>query len=103
MVLSLFKVIKNSQKLYMVVMILCSKRETCSGEDFKWKHDYNNTFYHGTIIQTGKTCNKTPYYMCDSVCKWFIVKKANIFWRYVKHFWILAGVRKCRILIGLCK
>ena len=65
----------------MVVMILCSKRETCSGENFKSKQSYDdsNTFYHGAIIQTGKTCNKIPYYMCDSVCKWFIVKKANIF------------------------
>ena len=29
---------------------------------------------------------------------WFIVKKAKINWIYVKHFWIPAGVRKCRIL-----
>ena len=33
----------------------------------------------------------------------FIDKKAKIFWSYVKHFWILAGVRKCIILTGLCK
>ena len=32
--------------------------------------------------------------MHDSACKWFIIKKAQIFWSYVKHFWILAGVRK---------
>ena len=37
-----------------------------------------------------------PCYMCDSVCMLFIVEKA-------KHFLILAGVRKCRILIDLCK
>ena len=44
-----------------------------------------------------------PCYMCDLACKWYIVKKAKIFWSYVKHFWINAGVRKCKILIGVCK
>ena len=28
---------------------------------------------------------------------WFIVKKSKIFWSYVKHFWTLQSVRKCRI------
>ena len=28
---------------------------------------------------------------------------AKIFSSDVKHFWILGGVGKCRILIGLCK
>ena len=37
---------------------------------------------------------KTPCYMHDSAWRWFIVKKAKMFWSYVKHFWILAGVRK---------
>ena len=32
-----------------------------------------------------------------------LVKKAKIFWSYVRHFRIFAGVRKHRILIGLCK
>ena len=58
---------------------------------------------HGTIIHTGITCKKILCYMSDSVCRWFIVKKAKIFWSYVKQFLILAGVRKCRILIDLCK
>ena len=44
-----------------------------------------------------------PCYMRDSTCRWFIVKKAKIFWSYVKHFWIVAGMRKYRILTGLCK
>ena len=35
--------------------------------------------------------------------KWFIVKKAKIFWSYVKHFCNLMGLRKLRILIELCK
>ena len=35
--------------------------------------------YHGTIIGTGITCKKIPCYMCDSACRWFIVKKAKIF------------------------
>ena len=26
--------------------------------------------------------------MRDSACRWFVVKKAKIFWRYVKRFWI---------------
>ena len=41
--------------------------------------------------------------MCDSACRWFIIKKTKLFWSYVKHFLILAGVRKCRILVDLCK
>ena len=31
------------------------------------------------------------------------LKKAKILWSYIKHFWILAGAKKCRTLIGLCK
>ena len=33
----------------------------------------------------------------------FIVKKAKIFWSYARLFWIVAGMRKYRILIGVCK
>ena len=58
---------------------------------------------HGTIIRIGITYKKILCYMRDSACRWFIVKKAKIFWSYAKHFWIFAGVRKCRNLIGLCK
>ena len=58
---------------------------------------------HGTIIRKGITCKKKSCYMRDSACRWFIVKKTKIFQSYVRHFWILAGVRKCRNLIGLCK
>ena len=35
--------------------------------------------FHGTIILTGITYKKTPCYMRDSACRWFIVKKAKIF------------------------
>ena len=63
----------------------------------------SSILYHGTIIRTGITCKKIPCYMRDSACWWSIVKKTKIFWSYVKHFWILEGVRKCRILIGLSK
>ena len=59
--------------------------------------------YHGTIMWTGITCKNIPCCMGGSFCRWFVVKKAKIFSRFVKHFWILAGVRKCKILIGLCK
>ena len=62
-----------------------------------------NFMIHGTIIWTGITCKKISCYMHDSACRWCIVKKARIFWSYVKHFLTLAGVWKCRILIGLCK
>ena len=31
--------------------------------------------------------------MHDSACRWCIVKKAEILGNYVKHFWILVGVR----------
>ena len=34
---------------------------------------------HGTIIQTGITCNKIPCYMRNSSCRCCIVKKAKIF------------------------
>ena len=60
-------------------------------------------YFHGAIIRTGIKCMKIPCYMRDSPCRWFIVKKAKIFWSYVKHFWIFTGVRKCKILIGLWK
>ena len=58
---------------------------------------------HGTIIRTEITYKKMSCYMRDSACLWFIVKKAKVFWSYVKYFWILMGVKKSRILIGLCK
>ena len=58
---------------------------------------------NGTIIQTKITCKKIPCYMCDSACRWFIVKKTKIFWTHIKHFWIISGKRKSRILNGLCK
>ena len=66
-------------------------------------YNVESAVYRGTIIRTGKACNKIPCYIPDSACRWFIIKKAKIFWSYVKHFWDLAGVRKYRILIGLCK
>ena len=30
-------------------------------------------WHHGTIIRTRIACQKTPCYMRDSTCKWFIV------------------------------
>ena len=36
-------------------------------------------YMHGTIIRTGITCKKIPCYMRDLVCRWFIVKKVEIF------------------------
>ena len=36
-------------------------------------------FTHGIIIQTEITCKKIHCYMCDTACRWFIVKKAKIF------------------------
>ena len=58
---------------------------------------------HGILIQTEIICNKISCYIRDSAYRWFIVKKAKIFWICFKHFWILADVRKCKILNGLCK
>ena len=37
-----------------------------------WDH-----YHHGAIIRIEITCKKIPYYIRDSACKWFIVKKAN--------------------------
>ena len=74
------------------------------GPDTLWKlGDKTAWVAHGTIIQTGISSKKIPCYIRDSACRWFIVKKAKIFRSYVKHFWVLTGVRKYRILIGLCK
>ena len=72
----------------------------------KNKNLHNKHFVAKTMelwIRTEITWKKVPCYMPDSACRWFIVKKAEIFWIYVKHFWILASVRKFWILIGLCK
>ena len=55
------------------------------------------------LIRTGIAYKKIPCYMRGSACRWFLVKKDKTFWNYVKHFWILAGVGKYKILIGLCK
>ena len=43
-------------------------------------------FEHGTIIRTGITCKKIPFYMRDSAYMWFIVKKVKIFRSCAKHF-----------------
>ena len=59
--------------------------------------------FMGNIIRTGITCKKISCYLHESAYTWFNVKKVKIFWIYVKHFWVLPIVRKCRILIGLCK
>ena len=40
---------------------------------------------HKTIIQTGITCKKIPCYMCDSACRWLLVKNAKISQSSVKH------------------
>ena len=56
-----------------------------------------------TITQRGIACMKIPCYICDSACSWFIAKIAKIVSSYVKHFWNLSSVGKCRILIGLCR
>ena len=45
------------------------KQECCCNMELTW---------------TGITCKKIPCYMCDSACRWFIVKKAKIFWMHVK-------------------
>ena len=58
--------------------------------------------HHGTIIRTGITYKKIRCYMRDSACRCFIVKKGQIFEAMLKIFLILAGVRNCIILIGLC-
>ena len=62
-------------------------------------HSILYTYIHGTILRTGITWNKIPCYIRNSA----FFKKAKIFWSYIKHFWIVVGVRKCKILIGLCK
>ena len=41
--------------------------------------------------------------MRNSAYRLRIVENATMLWSYFKHFWILPGVRSCRILIGLRK
>ena len=41
--------------------------------------------------------------MRNSAYRLRIVENATILWSYFKHFWILLGVRSCRILTGLRK
>ena len=41
--------------------------------------------------------------MRNSAYRLRIVENATMLWNYFKHFWILPGVRSCRILIGLRK
>ena len=50
-------------------------------------------FFRNWNIWIGITWTKISSYMRDSTWRLFIVKKAKIFWSYVKHFWILADVR----------
>ena len=65
----------------------------------------SKVFDSGTIIQTGIRCKKiaTCKKIHDSTCRWCIIKKVKLFWIYVKHVWILAGLRNCSIVICLCK
>ena len=41
--------------------------------------------YHGIITRTGITCKKICY-MCESACRWLIIKNVEIFRSYVKYF-----------------
>ena len=93
------KNIKQETLRVVTVALICSTLAAL------WEFQYfqRPIYNHGTKIRTGTTCKKIPCYMHDSASRWFIAGKANIFWNYVKYFWILAGVRKCRILIGLSK
>ena len=36
-------------------------------------------YEHGIIIRTGITCKKTPCYMGELACRWFIDEKSKIF------------------------
>ena len=40
-------------------------------------------YNHRTLIRKWITCKKSPCYMRDSACRWFIVKRAKLFWSYV--------------------
>ena len=63
---------------------------------------FNMSSHQGTITWTGIICKKIPCYMRDPTCRWHVVKKGKVFWRSLKHSWILPGVKNCRILISLC-
>ena len=62
-----------------------------------------NGFHNGTITRTRLASQKFLFYMRNSAYRLRIVENATMLWSYFKHFWILPGVRSCRILIGLRK
>ena len=86
--------------LITAIEIQCFKEPVANNN---WPARNLDLVYHGTIIWTGIACKKIPYYMPGSACRWFIVKKAKMFRSYIKYFWILACVSKCRNWIGQCK
>ena len=55
--------------------------------------------FHGVILRTGVLCKKSLVICATQLVGGVFFKKT----KYVKHFWIFAGVRKSRVLIGLCK
>ena len=61
----------------------------------------SKVFDSGTIKQRRIRCKKIT--TCKKTCKKIHEKKVKLFWLYVKHIWILTGLRNCSIVIGLCK
>ena len=79
----------------LLTVFLCqltSTEEVSSWEYCFTRHKLRNLWRNsgrwsrGTIIQTGITCKKTPCYMCNPACRWFIVKKSKKFWSFVNFF-----------------
>ena len=67
----------------MVCFLLLTQVPSCAslgglGLELKLKFP-SVSLGHGTKIRTGITCKKIPCCMRDTVCRWFIVKKAKIF------------------------
>ena len=42
--------------------------------------------HHETIMQTGITCKKIPFYIGNSACRCCTVENVNILRSYVSHF-----------------
>ena len=63
------------------------------------RFNYFTVFFQGygltaglLFIRAGRTYEKIPCYMRESICRWFVFEKANTFWSNVKHFLTLVGL-----------
>ena len=93
---------KLSLKLYTAKVLM---KQAISPPLLNWstlsksKTSTSNSIYkiisrsHGIIMRKGIICEKIPWYMWDSACRWCIDENEKVFWSYVKRFWNLPRER----------